>query len=115
MKEHPSVIVIGGGAAGMLAAHSAVCAGASVLLIERNEKLGRKLYITGKGRCNLTNNCSAAEVLENIPRNAKFLYSAMEQFPPEKTMELFTGLGLKLKTERGNRVFPASDLSLIHI
>ena len=109
MKEHPSVIVIGGGAAGMLAAHSAVCAGASVLLIERNEKLGRKLYITGKGRCNLTNNCSAAEVLENIPRNAKFLYSAMEQFPPEKTMELFTGLGLKLKTERGNRVFPASD------
>ena len=109
MKEHPSVIVIGGGAAGMLAAYSAVCAGAGVTLVERNEKMGRKLYITGKGRCNVTNNCTAEEVLQNIPRNAKFLYSAMGQFPPEKTMEFFEGQGLKLKTERGNRVFPASD------
>ena len=109
MKEHPSVIVIGGGAAGMLAAYSAVCAGASVMLVERNEKMGRKLYITGKGRCNLTNNCTAEEVLQNIPRNAKFLYSAMGQFPPEKTIEFFESQGLKLKTERGNRVFPVSD------
>lgn len=93
----------------MLAAYSAVCAGAGVTLVERNEKMGRKLYITGKGRCNLTNNCTAEEVLQNIPRNAKFLYSAMGQFPPEKTMEFFEGQGLKLKTERGNRVFPASD------
>ena len=109
MKEHPSVIVIGGGAAGMLAAYSAVCAGAGVTLVERNEKMGRKLYITGKGRCNLTNNCTAEEVLRNIPRNPKFLYSAMDQFPPEKTMAFFEGQGLKLKTERGNRVFPDSD------
>ena len=93
----------------MLAAHSAVCAGAKVTLVERNEKMGRKLYITGKGRCNLTNNCSAEEVLRNVPRNAKFLFSAMEQFPPEKTMAFFESQGLKLKTERGNRVFPVSD------
>lgn len=93
----------------MMAAHSAVCAGAKVTLVERNEKMGRKLYITGKGRCNLTNNCSAEEVLQNVPRNAKFLYSAMGQFPPAKTMEFFAQQGLKLKTERGNRVFPASD------
>ena len=93
----------------MMAAHSAVCAGARVTLVERNEKMGRKLYITGKGRCNLTNDCSASEVLQNVPRNAKFLFSAMEQFPPEKTMSFFRGQGLALKTERGNRVFPVSD------
>ncbi len=93
----------------MMAAHSAVCAGASVTLIERNEKVGRKLYITGKGRCNLTNDCTAETVLQNVPRNPKFLYSAMEQFPPQKTMEFFAAQGLKLKTERGNRVFPVSD------
>ena len=93
----------------MLAAYSAVCVGTRVTLVERNEKMGRKLYITGKGRCNLTNNCTAEEVLQNVPRNAKFLYSAMEQFPPAKTMEFFQSQGLKLKTERGNRVFPVSD------
>lgn len=93
----------------MMAAHSAVCAGASVTLIERNEKVGRKLYITGKGRCNLTNDCTAETVLQNVPRNPKFLYSAMEQFPPQKVMEFFAQQGLKLKTERGNRVFPVSD------
>ncbi len=93
----------------MLAAHSAVCAGAAVTLVERNEKMGRKLYITGKGRCNLTNNCPGEEVLQNIPRNPKFLYSAMDQFPPERTMKFFAAQGLQLKTERGGRVFPASD------
>jgi hypothetical protein len=93
----------------MMAAHSAVCAGARVTLVERNEKVGRKLYITGKGRCNLTNDCSAEEVLQNVPRNAKFLYSAIRQFPPEQTKEFFASRGLKLKTERGNRVFPVSD------
>ena len=93
----------------MMAAHSAVCAGARVTLVERNEKMGRKIYITGKGRCNLTNDCSGQEVLQNVPRNAKFLFSAMEQFPPAKTMEFFRGQGLALKTERGNRVFPVSD------
>lgn len=93
----------------MFAAHSAVCAGAQVTLVERNEKMGRKLYITGKGRCNLTNCCSAEEVLQNVPRNAKFLYSAMRQFPPKRTMAFFEEQGLRLKVERGNRVFPASD------
>ncbi len=109
MKEHPSVIIIGGGAAGMMAAHSAVSAGARVTLIERNEKVGRKLYITGKGRCNLTNHCTGEEVLQNVPHNPKFLLRAMMQYPPEKTMEFFKQQGLALKTERGNRVFPASD------
>ncbi len=93
----------------MMAAYSAVCAGASVTLVERNEKVGRKLYITGKGRCNLTNCCDADEVLRNVPCNAKFLYSAMRQFPPQMVMECFASLGLEQKTERGNRVFPASD------
>lgn len=93
----------------MMAAHSAVCAGARVTLVERNEKMGRKIYITGKGRCNLTNDCSGAEVLQNVPRNSKFLFSAMEQFPPAKTMEFFRSQGLAIKTERGNRVFPVSD------
>lgn len=109
MKEHPSVIIIGGGAAGMMAAHSAVSAGARVTLIERNEKVGRKLYITGKGRCNLTNNCTGEEVLQNVPHNPKFLLRAMMQYPPEKIMDFFSQQGLALKTERGNRVFPASD------
>ena len=93
----------------MFAAHSAVCAGARVTLIERNEKMGRKLYITGKGRCNLTNCCSAEDVLQHVPRNAKFLYSAMLQFPPKRTMDFFEDQGVRLKVERGNRVFPASD------
>lgn len=104
-----SLIVVGGGPAGMLAAITAARSGCKVRLIEKNEKLGRKLGITGKGRCNLTNECSAEAVLQRIPRNAKFLYSAMSAFPPEKTMEFFTSIGCPLKTERGQRVFPASD------
>ena len=93
----------------MMAAHSAVSAGAHVTLVERNEKVGRKLYITGKGRCNLTNHCTGEEVLRNVPHNPKFLLRAMMQYPPDKTMDFFEGQGLALKTERGNRVFPASD------
>ncbi len=93
----------------MMAGYFAAQSGSQVTILERYEKLGRKLYITGKGRCNLTNHCSAAQVLEHIPRNPKFLYSAMEQFPPQSAMQLFSQLGLQLKTERGNRVFPASD------
>lgn len=93
----------------MMAAHSAVSAGAHVTLVERNEKVGRKLYITGKGRCNLTNHCAGEEVLQNVPHNPKFLLRAMMQYPPDKTMDFFEGQGLALKTERGNRVFPASD------
>lgn len=102
-------IVIGGGAAGMMAAITAASEGAAVTLLERNQKVGRKLYITGKGRCNVTNNCSAEEVLRSTPCNGKFLYSCMDRFPPAETMAFFEKAGVKLKTERGNRVFPASD------
>ena len=104
-------IVIGGGPAGMFAAITAAKKGAKVLLLEHNDRLGKKLVITGKGRCNVTNDCSAQEVLQNIPRNNRFLYSAMTAFPPEKTMAFFEENGCPLKTERGNRVFPASDKS----
>lgn len=104
-------IVIGGGPAGMFAAITAAEQGSRVLLIEKNDRLGKKLLITGKGRCNVTNNCSASEVLENTPRNGRFLYSCMNAFPPEKVMAFFENKGCELKTERGNRVFPISDRS----
>ena len=103
------LIVIGGGAAGMMAAIAAAQTGVRVCLLERNPKLGRKLYITGKGRCNLTNHCSAEEVLANTPRNSRFLYGAMARTNPAWVEEFFEGLGVELKVERGNRVFPASD------
>ncbi len=103
------VLVVGGGAAGLMAAITAARHGAAVTLSERNEKVGRKLYITGKGRCNVTNDCTAEEALQNLPQGGKFLYSAMNRFPPEETKRFFTGLGVPLKTERGNRVFPVSD------
>ena len=102
-------IVIGGGPAGMFAAIHAAEQGQNVLLLERNDRLGKKLLITGKGRCNVTNNCTGQEVLQNTPRNGRFLYSAMTAFPPEKTMAFFEKHGCALKTERGNRVFPVSD------
>ncbi len=105
-------IIIGGGPAGMFAAITAAQAGAKVLLLEKNDRLGKKLLITGKGRCNVTNNCSAQEVLNNTPRNGRFLYSAMTAFPPEKIMTFFEENGCPLKTERGNRVFPVSDKSV---
>ena len=105
------VVVVGGGAAGMMAALSARHAGAEVLLLEPNEKLGRKLYITGKGRCNLTNNTTPEGVLNHVPRNSRFLYSAVTRFPPAAVMEYFERLGVPLKTERGGRVFPCSDKS----
>ena len=104
-------IVIGGGAAGMFAAITAAGQGQRILLLERNSRLGRKLLITGKGRCNVTNCCTGQEVLQNVPRNARFLYSAMAAFPPEKTITFFESHGCPLKTERGNRVFPQSDHS----
>ena len=102
-------IVIGGGPAGMMAAITAAQRGSRVLLLERNGKLGKKLLITGKGRCNLTNACSAQEVLRNVPRNGRFLFSVMTAFPPEQTKAFFERRGCPLKTERGNRVFPVSD------
>ena len=103
------VLVIGGGAAGMMAALSAAEVGASVTLLEPNERLGKKLNITGKGRCNLTNNCGLEDFLSNIPCNARFLYSALSRFNAQDTMAFFEELGVPLKTERGNRVFPVSD------
>ena len=104
-------IVIGGGPAGMFAAITAAQNGCRVLLLEANERLGKKLLITGKGRCNVTNNCSADEVLRNIPRNGRFLYSAMDACPPERIITFFQTNGCPLKTERGNRVFPVTDKS----
>ena len=105
------ILVIGGGAAGMMAAITAARAGKSVILLEKNDRLGKKLLITGKGRCNVTNDCSADEVLKNTPRNGKFLFSAMAAFPPEQAMRFFEDAGCTLKTERGNRVFPTTDRS----
>ena len=105
----PDIAVVGGGAAGMMAAITAARLGASVTLIERNQKVGRKLYITGKGRCNVTNHCSPEEVRAAVPRNGKFLYSTLEHTPPAWVEEFFRNLGVELKVERGNRVFPQSD------
>ena len=102
-------IVVGGGPAGMFAAITAAQNGKKVLLLEKNDRLGKKLLITGKGRCNVTNDCTAQDVLQNTPRNGRFLYSAMTAFPPEKIKTFFEERGCALKTERGNRVFPVSD------
>ena len=110
-REEEQILVAGGGAAGMMAAITAARQGARVALLEPNEKLGRKLYITGKGRCNLTNWCGTEEFMANVPRNGKFLYSAISRFSPRDTWDFFEGLGVPLKVERGNRVFPQSDRS----
>ena len=104
-----NIVVIGGGAAGMMAALSAAEQGAQVTLLEPNERLGKKLNITGKGRCNVTNNTDIEGLLANIPRNGKFLYSAFNRFNSADVMAFFEKLGVPLKTERGNRVFPVSD------
>lgn len=108
MSEN-TLIVIGGGAAGMMAAITAARQGAEVQLLERNPKVGRKLYITGKGRCNVTNHCTPEEVLAATPRNGRFLFSAMSRTTPADVERFFTDLGVELKVERGNRVFPKSD------
>ncbi len=111
MKMSKHVVVIGAGPAGMMAALKASEQGAAVTLVEKNEKLGKKLYITGKGRCNLTNACDAKEFLNNVTSNSKFLFSTANSFTSLDTCQFFEGLGLKLKEERGRRVFPASDKS----
>ncbi len=103
------VIVIGGGAAGLMAAGFAAQSGHRVVLIERNARPARKVMITGKGRCNLTNACTVEECVANTPRNGRFLYSAFSAFPPQAVMTLVESYGVPLKTERGNRVFPVSD------
>ena len=109
IRTRYDLIVVGGGAAGMMAAITAARLGTDVCLVERNPKVGRKLYITGKGRCNVTNHCSPQELLSATPRNGKFLYSAAERTPPSWVEEFFAALGVPLKVERGNRVFPVSD------
>ena len=103
------VIVIGGGPAGMMAAIRAAEGGAKVTLFEKNNRLGRKLSITGKGRCNLTNIADVSEVVKNIPGNGKFLFSALKNFTTADTINFFESLGLKTKLERGGRIFPQSD------
>ena len=105
-------IVIGGGPAGMYAAITAAEQGEKVLLLEANDRLGKKLLITGKGRCNVTNDCSPEEVLRNVPRNGRFLFSVMDACPPSAIMSFFENNGCPLKVERGNRVFPVSDRSV---
>ncbi len=102
------VIVIGAGAAGLMASISAAQNGHQVVLLESNEKCGRKLYITGKGRCNVTNNCSNTDFIKNVVTNSKFMYSAINNFNANDTIEFFESRGVKLVTERGNRVFPES-------
>ncbi len=105
------IAVIGGGAAGLMAAGRAAELGASVTLFEKNKMTGRKLLITGKGRCNLANACDIKTFISNIPTNPRFMYTAINNFTPEDSMAFFEGLGVPLKTERGNRVFPESDKS----
>lgn len=105
-------IIIGGGPAGMFAAITAAERCQKVLLLEKNDRLGKKLLITGKGRCNVTNNCTAQEIMQNVPRNGRFLFSALNAFPPERILAFFEDNGCPLKTERGNRVFPVSDRSI---
>lgn len=105
------VAVVGGGPAGMMSAITAAENGAEVYLFEKNEKLGKKLYISGKGRCNLTNNCSPREFVFNIVNNGKFMLGAINKFSPCDTIDMCERLGLNVKTERGNRVFPSSDKS----
>ena len=106
------VIVVGGGAAGLMAAGVAAQNGKSTLLIEKMQKTGRKILVPGKGRCNVTNNCDRDTVLKNVISNPKFLYSALDLFSPEDTMAFFEDMGVPLKTERGNRVFPVSDRAM---
>lgn len=104
-----TVAVIGGGAAGMMAAIHAAYMDAEVLMFEKNDRLGKKLRITGKGRCNVTNDCPTNEFLNNVPTNPRFLYAALNRFSTADTMDFFEGCGVSLKVERGRRVFPVSD------
>ena len=108
-EKKPNVIVVGGGAAGMVASLFAARAGAAVTLLEKNEKLGKKVYITGKGRCNLTNDCDLDTFLSQVPRNPRFLYAALSFFSPQDMMALLESAGCPVTVQRGRRVFPASE------
>ena len=105
------VLIVGAGAAGMMAAISAAEDGHEVYIYEKNEKPGKKIYITGKGRCNITNDCDVEELFNNIVTNSKFMYSSIYGFTNKDVIEMFNKLGCKTKVERGNRVFPVSDKS----
>ena len=107
--DRAELVVIGGGPAGMMCAYTAASRGVDTILLEPNRQLGRKLRITGKGRCNITNNCDVKEFMRNIPGDGRFLYSAVNRMPPEAVMSFFEEHGVPVKTERGNRVFPVSD------
>ena len=109
--DAPRVVVIGGGAAGLLAAGTACRNGAAVTVIEQNDRPGKKILISGKGRCNVTNDCTPSEFIPNVTKNGKFLFSAINRFSPQDMKELLESLGVELKTERGRRVFPTSDKS----
>ena len=102
------VAVVGGGAAGMCAATAASKLGAAVTLFEKNKILGKKLRITGKGRCNVTNDCTTQEFMSNVPANPRFLWSALNRLSSEDVKQMFEDMGVPLKTERGKRVFPVS-------
>ena len=104
-----NVLVIGAGAAGLMAAGAAVRQGHTVTVLEHKEKPAQKILVTGKGRCNVTNDCTAEEFLHHVRTNPRFLFSSLGAFPPARTMELFESLGVELKVERGRRVFPVSD------
>ena len=110
--ERSRVIIVGAGAAGCMAAVTAARKGLHVTLIDKNQKIGRKLLITGKGRCNVTNNCDMDTLIASVPTNARFLYSAFSAFTPSNTIDFFESCGVRLKTERGNRVYPQSDKSI---
>jgi predicted Rossmann fold flavoprotein len=103
------VLIVGAGAAGLMAAGAAVRQGHQVTVLEHTDKPGQKILVTGKGRCNVTNDCTAEEFLHHVLTNPRFLFSSLGAFPPARTMELFESLGVELKVERGRRVFPVSD------
>lgn len=112
MVKTSTVIVVGGGAAGLMAAGMAARRGLQVTIIDKNLRMARKVMITGKGRCNITNNCSIDEFIEHIPENGRFLYSSLSSFSPQKMMNFLEEEGLPIKTERGSRVFPVSDKAM---
>lgn len=112
MTDDYDIIVVGGGASGLMAAGFAAKRGLSVLIIDKNKRPARKVVITGKGRCNVTNNCEPDEFIKAVKTNGRFLYSCANTFTAHDTIAFFENLGVPLKTERGNRVFPVSDKSL---